>query len=224
MKKLLFFFLFLLPFSTFATEKCDPNKNISNTDYRIIEKIVKQKNNEEKNKWSFVLRNRAFDISSLDFGNLYFSRQWNVIGFWKWSTGGWLDGWPCHYPERVYSLTKAQISYEIGKYPKNKKLSYEEMLTELRDNERYNLYADENAPSLASGTLFGGTIVYETGVINNYPYIVTKNIWEFDGSTNYSLWFIGKKYNYKFYWPHNNNYTDVEIWKNILKSIQFLSK
>ena len=135
-----------------------------------------------------------------------------------------MDGWPCYYPERVYSLTKAQISYEIGKYPRNKKLSFEEMLAEFRDNERYNLYADENAPSLASGTLYWGTIVYETGAINDYWFIVTKNIWEFDGSTNYSLWLIWKKYNYLFEWPHDNTYADVEIWKNILKSIKFLSK
>ncbi len=72
------------------------------------------------------------------------------------------------------------------------------MLAEFRNNEQYSLYADENSPGLASGTLFGGTIVYETGTINNYPYIVTKNIWEFDGSMNYNLWLVGKRYNYRF--------------------------
>lgn len=224
MKKLLLLILIFSPLSIFATEKCDPNNRFSDTNDRVIEKIVKKWNTKEINNLNSAFKNKTFDIASLDFGSLGFARQKNAIVFWEWISSGWLDWWPCYYPERKYSLTKENSYYEKGKYPKGKKLSYEEVLSELKDNEKYNSYADENSPSLISGSLIAWAVIYETGLINTHPYIVTKGIWEFDGSTNYSLWLIWKKYNYMIQWPHDNDLSDVETWKEILKSVQFISK
>lgn len=224
MKKFLFLIFFLFSLSAYAWDKCDTNYRTSNTDRKVIEKIVKQKNDTDKNQQNSKLTNKAFDIAFLDFGDLNFSRQGNLIQFWEWITDWWLDGWSCHYPVRKYSIMKGEIYTEKSKYPKNHKLTFQELLSEFQNSARYNLYADDASGYSQSWTLVWGSIVYETGTINGNPYIVQKNVWEFDGSVNYTLWLVGKKYNYQFQWPHNNQYADVEKWKSIIKSIKFFSK
>lgn len=67
MKKILLILILFSPISLFATEKCDSNHRISDIDYKIIEKVVVKKNSEDNNKKNFVLKNKAFDIASLDF-------------------------------------------------------------------------------------------------------------------------------------------------------------
>ncbi len=209
MKKLLLFLFLLAPLSAFASDRCASDRFPSNTNYYIIEKIAQQKNKNEEKNISSILKLKKFNFESIDFWNLPFSRYQNSIEFWRWIAWGWMDGWPCYYPQRTYSMTR------------EKWVGYDETLAVLVDNTTNNIYADENSPSLPFWTLIGWTNIYETGSIGGVPYIITKGLWEIDGSTNYSLWLIGKKYNYLFQWPHNNSYEDVLVWKKIIQSIRF---
>ncbi len=81
MKKLLLLILIFSPLSIFATEKCDPNNRFSDTNDRVIEKIVKKWNTKEINNLNSAFKNKTFDIASLDFGSLGFARQKNAIVF-----------------------------------------------------------------------------------------------------------------------------------------------
>ena len=202
MKKLLIPLLILIPFSTFATEKCDPYHRISNTNYRVIEKLVVQKNKSETQTESHIFRNKAFDIASLDFWILWFLRYQDSVYFWKWIL--WSDGvWWCYYPKRQYILKKI-TAHQYTKY-----------FSEIEEiNKTNSCIWTWNTPDCIS--------IYETGTINNWSYVVTTAMSWFTGMQWYTLLIKGKKFNYMV--EGLSLPSDVEIVKWVLKSIQFFSK
>ncbi len=182
------------------------NIPVSDTSYNKILREVNARNRETT--WNHIFSNKIFWVSFLDFGDSRYSLfQW-VLQFWDWKVWGFGDGWPCYYPQRRYQITR------------EKQLSLQDQINVLKDNARYNLYADENSPALPLGTFFGGTEIYETGTINDLKYVVTYSISEFEWTSSYSLWLIWKKYNYLFWAPGTTEYEDVKRWKDIIETLQ----
>ena len=182
----------------------------SDTNRNKIKIVVNSRNNQENRvQKKNIFSNKIFWISFLDFGwNKYSMFQWK-LEFWDWQVGWFLDGGPCFYPQRQYEITRET------------KKTFDQLIAFHEDNARYNLYADKDSPSLPTGTFFWGTEIYETWSIDDIKFIITYSIWEFDGSSNYQLWIIWNKYNYRISSPHNSSYDDVKIWKTILKTIKF---